>query len=168
MARRKKGSSHVNLFGELIKWRDKQREEQKQASLVEKGDEIPLENNPMGLYQWYLHPSKKPIANNALLVWAQEIPPGSHSGKLKTQGGQVHYVWEGQGYTVVDGVRHDWEQGDVIIIPIKVYGSEYQHFNSDPANRVRLVVAEPNVCDSLGVDRGAGFEVLENSPDYKG
>lgn len=167
MAKTKKPGSQINLFKELIRWRDEQRKEQKEAPLVEKGDVFPLESNPMGLYRWYLHPKKKPAASDALLVWVQEIPPGSRSGKLKSQGGQIHYVWEGQGYTIVDGIRHDWEKGDVILIPIKVQGTVYQHFNPDPARRVKLIGAEPNAFEPLGVDRGSGFEVLENSPDYR-
>jgi gentisate 1,2-dioxygenase len=101
------------------------------------------------------------------MVWVQEIPAGSRSGKQKHQGGRVHYVLEGKGYTVVDGVRHEWEKGDVVLLPIKPDGVVFQHFNADTNNRVRLVAAEPNWTDALGVDLGASFEQLEDSPDYK-
>ncbi|MEE8472253.1 MAG: hypothetical protein V3S82_03685, partial [Dehalococcoidia bacterium] len=78
------------------------------------------------------------------------------------------YVLEGKGYTVVDGVRHDWEKGDVVLLPIKPDGVVFQHFNSDKDKSVRMVSAEPNWTEALGVDLGATFEQLENSPDYKG
>jgi hypothetical protein len=56
----------------------------------------------------------------------------THSGKHRHQGGLVIFVLEGRGHTVVDGVRHDWEAGDLILLPLKPDGVEHQHFNADP------------------------------------
>lgn len=156
-----------NLFNELLKQRDEHRERIKYATWVVKGDEAPQERNPMGLYKWYLHPSMRDIGARTLLVWVQEIPPGSSSGKLKSQGGQIHIVLEGQGYTVIDGVRYDWKQYDAIFLPLLPGGTIHQHFNADHEKCARLLCAEPNFFDALGVDKGAGFEVLEDSPDYE-
>ncbi len=84
-----------------------------------------------------------------------------------TDGKGVHYVLEGRGHTIIDGVKHEWEKGDFVLIPIKSHGAEYQHFNADPEKRVRLIAAEFNWYDALGVDMGAEFEQLENSPNLK-
>jgi len=156
-----------DLLEELFKRRDRQREMVSKGIKVVKGKELPVENNRMGLYRWYTHPLITNVATQAIMVWVQEIPPGSCSGKQKHQGGRVHYVLEGKGYTVVDGVKHEWEKGDVVVLPIKPNGVVFQHFNADEASPVRLVAAEPNWTDSLGVDLGAAFEQLEDSPDYK-
>ena len=157
----------VNLLEELFKKRDIQREIVKKGIKVVKGKELPVESNRMGLYRWYTHPLLTNVATQAIMVWVQEIPGGSRSGKEKHQGGRVHYVLEGKGYTVVDGVRHDWEKGDVVLLPIKPDGVVFQHFNADANKVARLVSAEPNWTDALGVDLGAAFEQLEDSPDYK-
>ena len=157
----------ANLFGELLKRRDKEREMITSAKMVITGEEVPLENNPMGLYRWYLHPSMKNIGTRVLLVWVQEIPPGGRSGQQKSQGGQVHIVLEGRGYTIIDDVRHDWEQWDAIFLPLLPDGTVHQHFNADPENWAKLLCAEPNIFDPLGVDKGCGFEILEVSPDYQ-
>jgi quercetin dioxygenase-like cupin family protein len=159
--------SQKNIFELLMKQRDEEREAKKTAKVVVKGKELPLEMNRMGLFRWYLHPYQKDAAHRALLIWVQEIPPGSRSGKQKTQGGRIHYVLEGRGYTEVDGVRHEWKQGDMILLPIKTYGVVYQHVNSDPKAKARIVAAEPNIYAGLGVDLGSGFEQLEDSPDCK-
>ena len=45
--------------------------------------------------------------------------------------------------------------------------SEVMSLTADPNNWARLICSEPNLFDMLGVDRGSGFEVLEDSPDYK-
>jgi hypothetical protein len=63
-------------------------------------------------------------------------------------------------------VRHDWEAEDIILLPLKSYGVVHQHLNSDPAKPVRLLVAEPNWVDTIGVDMGSGFEMLESAPEY--
>jgi gentisate 1,2-dioxygenase len=157
----------MNFFDELIRKRDEYRENVKDAMMVIDGEKLPQEKNHMGLYRWYLHPSMKNAAIRTQLVWIQEIPPGGRSGKMKTQGGQLHVVLEGRGYTMIDDVRHDWEQDDAIFLPLLPDGTIHQHFNSDPDNWARLICSEPNLFDIFGVDRGSGFEVLEDSPDYK-
>jgi gentisate 1,2-dioxygenase len=162
-----KGTKGINLFDELIRKRDQYRENVKQATMVIDGEKLSLEKNRMGLYRWYLHPSLEKQAIRTQLVWIQEVPPGGHSGKMKTQGGQMHVVLEGRGYTVIDGERHDWEQFDAIFLPLLPDGTVHQHFNTDPKNRALILGSEPNLFDMLGVDRGSGFEILEDSPDYK-
>lgn len=156
-----------DLLESLLQRRDKERERLAKSTKVVDGDALPVENNRMGLYQWYLHPDKQDVAIRTMLFWAEEIPPGSRSGKQKHQGGRLHYVQEGRGYTEIDGVKYEWEKGDMILLPVKPQGVVFQHFNTDVKNQARLICAEPNWFDALGVDLGSGFEQIEPSPDYK-
>ena len=154
-----------NLFQELIELRDKQREQREDAVWLIKGETLPWEKNPIGKMRWYLHPNIDDTAIRTLQVYVQEIPPGGRSGRVQFQGGQVIYVWAGRGYTLLDGVRHPWEAGDVINLPLRTEGITVQHFNDDPDQAVRLICAEANFAQVLGVDRGVGFEVQENARD---
>lgn len=54
------------------------------------------------------------------------------SGKHRHQGGLVIYVIDGNGYSVVDGERVDWEKGDLLLLPLKPDRVEHQHFNLNP------------------------------------
>ena len=54
-----------------------------------------------------------------MIFFQQEIPPGSRSGRIKFQGGQVILILEGKGYTLIDGVKHTWEAGDVLNLPLR-------------------------------------------------
>jgi hypothetical protein len=117
--------------------------------------------------RWYLHPAIKDTVLNTQVFYEQEIPPGSRSGRLKFQGGQVIMILEGSGYTLVDGVKHTWEEGDVLNLPLRARGIIVQHFNPDPVKAVRFVAAEPNWVECAYVDRGSGFEQLEDAPEYK-
>ncbi len=55
-----------------------------------------------------------------------EIPVGWHSGKHQ-HGEEGIYVVEGQGFSVVDGVKYAWGKGSTLWMP---FGSEHQHFNT--------------------------------------
>ncbi len=153
-----------NLFEELIKLRDTHRKRVENAVIVVKGKDRPLEKNRLGLMRWYLQPSLTNTAIRTLITFVQEIPPGSRTGRLHFQGGQVLYIWEGKGHTILDGVRYDWKQGDAMNLPLRRDGVTVQHFNDDPNQRVRLVASEVNLVDQFGVDRGTRFEVLEEAP----
>jgi len=76
-------------------------------------------------------------------------------------------IIEGKGYTMVDGVKYPWEQGDVLNLPLRNRGIIVQHFNSDPDKPAKFVAAEPNWFHCTGVDRGCGFEQIEDAPEYR-
>jgi hypothetical protein len=159
--------AQTNFWDRLFALRDEQRAGIKSGVQVVKGSRIPLESNRQGLMRWYMHPEIKDTVLSTFLFFQQEIPPGSRSGRIKFQGNQVMYILEGRGYTLLDGVRHDWKAGDVLNLPIKKDGIVVQHFNADPEKRARFAAAEPNFFACASVDRGCGFEQLENAPEYR-
>ena len=164
---RKQKLAEVNHWDELLAIRDRQREQTRRGLQVIKEKELPLEVNRQGLMRWYLHPAIRDTALSVLMFFQQEIPPGSRSGRLKFQGGQVMMILEGQGYTTIDGVKHPWQAGDVLNLPLRADGIIVQHFNTDPNNPAKFVAAEPNWFECTTVDRGSGFEQLEDAPEYK-
>lgn len=148
----------------ILEIRDEQRALRRNGKAIAAGDELPWEMNRQGKQKWYMHPDMTENCLNSMLFFVQELPPGGRSGKLKSQGGQVAVIWEGRGYTLVDGVRHDWEQHDVLNFPVRTDGIVVQHFNSDPKEPARLICCEPNIIEPLGMDRGCGFEQIEDAP----
>ena len=156
-----------DLLDDLLEQRDEWRAEMREAVVLVKGKEASWETNRHGKMQWYLHPAlMKKMGLRTLIVYRQEIPPGSHTGKQKVQGGILHYVIKGRGYSIIDGLRMDWKAGDSIALPIKWNGVEYQHFNSDPGEPVLMVATHTNLFSIFGVDQGSGFEQLEEAPEY--
>lgn len=156
-----------NYWNEFIALRDQQRERRKTAVQVVRLSELPLENNEQGLMRWYLHPAITDTVLSTLSIYRQEIPRGSRSGRLKFQGAQILFIVEGRGYTMLDGVKHAWEAGDVVSLPCKRDGVIVQHFNSDPEKLAVFLAVEPNLFAATGIDRGCGFHQMEQSPDYK-
>jgi gentisate 1,2-dioxygenase len=159
--------AQVNYWDDLVALRDRQRAARKSAVQVVRLSELPLENNQHGLMRWYLHPSITDTILSTLAIYRQEIPPGSRTGRLKFQGGQIMFIIEGRGHTVLDGVKHAWEAGDVLNLPTRRDGIIVQHFNADSDKPAVFLAVEPNLFAATGVDRGCGFELMEPSPDYK-
>ena len=96
-------------------------------------------------------------------VFTQDIK--THSGKHRHQGGFVIYVIEGRGYSIVDGERVDWEEGDLFLLPIKPNGIEHQHFNTDPSKGCRWIAfCFMPIFDHLASE----FTQMEVSPLMKG
>jgi len=164
---RKAKLAEKNYYDDLLAIRDEQRVQIRTGIQVVKEGDLPLESNRQGLMRWYMHPSIKDTALSTMIFYQQEIPPGSRSGRVKFQGGQVMLILEGKGYTVIDGVKHSWEAGDVLNLPLRPRGIIVQHFNTDPNVTVKFVATEPNWTDCTFVDRGSGFEQLEDAPEYR-
>jgi gentisate 1,2-dioxygenase len=164
---RKTKLAETNHWDALLALRDRQREQMRKGIQVIKESDLPLEVSKHGLLRWYLHPAITDTCLSTLVFYQQEIPPGSRSGRLKFQGGQVMMITEGRGYTVIDGVKHPWKAGDVVNLPLRAKGIIVQHFNADPEQPAKFVAAEPNWLDGLSVDRGCGFEQLEDAPEFR-
>lgn len=111
------------------------------GQVLVRGRDLPQQKTRQGLLRYYLRRSgETETALKDWVVFVHEIY--THSGKHRHQGGLVIYVLDGMGYTVVDGVRYDWEAGDVILLPVQPGGCEHQHFNRSedrPARWLALI-----------------------------
>ena len=123
--------------GELIyeyiyrQWFEARKRERMEGKVVIKSKDVKWEQNRQSLLKFYVHPLRtEGMGAPDWFVFINRIR--KHSGKHRHQGGLGIFVLEGRGYTVVDGVRYDWEAGDLIILPVKPEGCEHQHFNLDP------------------------------------
>ena len=164
---RKKMLAERNMWGEFLELRDEQRARTKSGLQVVKEKELPLETNRQGQMRWYMHPNIKDLVVNMMMVYQQEIPPGSRSGRVKFQGGQIIMILEGEGYTSIDGVKHTWKKGDVLNLPLRDEGIIVQHFNTHSSETAKFLAVEPNWFACTSIDRGCGFEVLEEAPEHR-
>lgn len=158
-------SDNTDLFEELVALRDTHRDWMRTARCLVKESETPQQLTRWGLIRWYLHPSVTDTASRALMVWVMEIPGHSRSGRLQCQGGHLYFVWQGEGYTVLDGVQHRWAADCLVNIPLRPGGVVYQHFNVS-TEPVRLIGVTANFFDALTVDAGSTFELLEPCPEW--
>lgn len=83
-----------------------------------------------------INPSSAPVTQ-MIETHIDVYAPGSFGQKHGHMNSAVFYILEGKGYDVHDGVRHDWEAGDVCIVP---NGSVHRHYNDDPDRQARALI----------------------------
>ena len=98
---------------------------------IVKFDDIPWDQSRQALIKVYSNVWLEPgLAAPGWNVFMQRID--KHSGRHIHQGGLAIYIVDGKGYSIVDGVRYEWQAGDLLILPIKPGGCDHQHFNENP------------------------------------
>lgn len=114
------------------------------ASLAEKGRiHIPwrkaiFEESSHGRLKYYSSPVMEGSVLPDWKVFLNEVK--DLGGKHTHQGGGVIiFILEGEGYSICDGDRVDWEPEDLILLPIKPGGVVHQHFNKNPDKYCRWV-----------------------------
>ena len=132
----------------LNMWNDSQ-EEKKNARTVIHDEEL----------EWFETAQDWRIAlmagpENGFRTWGTEItmadiPAGSHTGQHE-HGEEAIYIVEGEGCSVVNGVRFDWKEGSVLWMP---FGSQHQHFNTGDSNARYLSFTSLNLEHFAGLGR---------------
>lgn len=101
------------------------------GKVVIRGREAAWQQSKQGLIRYLLWENMwAEVGTPDWKIFVQDIR--KHSGRHTHQGGLAIFVLEGKGYSIVDGARYDWEEGDLIVLPIKPGGCDHQHFNLDP------------------------------------
>lgn len=106
------------------------RQRAREGNILVRAADLPWEQNRNARVKYFFHKQKPDTALNNMTMFIHEI--FRHSGEHRHQGGVVIYVVDGEGWTVVDGVRHDWKKGDLLLLPVKPDGVSHQHFNAQP------------------------------------
>ncbi len=151
-----------NPYEDAIKrYREKKEKATKGARLI-KGKEIAWIVARQGVLRHYHTESHSGHALETLRLFVHEVR--SHSGRHVHQGGFNLFVLKGKGYTVVDGVKFDWSEGDLILLPFKKGGVEHQHFNADDKPSRWLAFSSIPMGDLVGMF----MEQKENYQGFKG
>ncbi len=139
------------------------RERARTGKIVLRGKEVPWRQGRQALSKSFL--SSHGTNDTAAQDWVCFIHDVKHqSGKHRHQGGIQLFVLEGEGYTMVDGKRVDWEKWDLIVLPVRPNGCEHQHFNEKGKTAKWMAFRYSPFTKVLG----SMFEQVEDSPDWKG
>jgi gentisate 1,2-dioxygenase len=102
---------------------------------VRKGAELEFTDGPQMFGRHYIEP--KDGLGQTLHIHLQEYAPGAWSQKHGHVNEAVFYILDGEGAEEHDGVRYEWEAGDVAIVHNNCV---HQHFNRDPHKPARALV----------------------------
>jgi gentisate 1,2-dioxygenase len=65
----------------------------------------------------FINPSTAATAHPNIASWMQKLPNGFRSKAHRHTSATIYQVYKGAGYSVINGVRFDWSQGDYFVIP---------------------------------------------------
>lgn len=157
-----------NLQDELLRLRAMPR--------VRKASAIPFVDGPQAFSRHYVEP-KDGITQNFHLH-LEEYGPGGKSQKHGHVNEAAFYILDGVGYEVHDGIRYDWQAGDVAIVHNNCV---HQHFNasSDKPARALVLKTKPmymfmnmlfqkqvEARETTAAPGGEGFQVREEEDNY--
>ncbi|UWP80237.1 cupin domain-containing protein [Dactylosporangium fulvum] len=155
--------SGINLYHEFLARLEKRQDDAENGQIVMKGSELPWQLGRQGRVKFYLYAvGRDQTAIKDWLVFVNDIH--THTGKHIHQGGLGLYILRGRGYTVVNGERFNWKEGDLVILPVMPGGCEHQHFNEDPdeSSLWLAIIYEPFMYVT-----GSQLEQREVHPDWK-
>ena len=107
---------------------------------VIKGTELKF-NEKDGPQSWSKH-FIEPVdgMTQTLHVHLEEYSPGGRTQKHGHVNEAAFYILDGTGYEIHDGIRYDWDAGDIAIVHNNCV---HQHFNKDPLKPARALVLKP-------------------------
>jgi gentisate 1,2-dioxygenase len=135
------------------KWADAERalENLAKADAASPFDDIALE---------YTNPHSGGPVMKTMTCWIQMLRPNIHTLAHRQVNSSVYYVVEGQGSTIIDGTRFDWQEGDMFVIPSWAC---HEHCNASSQDRAVLFsVQDTPVMVALGKYREEAY------PDHDG
>lgn len=120
-------SGEYNLKKELERLRSLPR--------VIKGEELDFADGPQVFSKHYIEPGDG--LGQTIHIHLEEYAPGGRSQKHGHVNEAAFYILDGKGYDIHDGVKREWEAGDIAIVP---NNTVHQHFNADPYKPARALV----------------------------
>jgi len=126
------------FFRELTAFNYSLREELKRLRKVPriiKGKDIKLKKGPQFFIADIITPKEK--ITQVLYAHFIVFAPGGKSDKHGHMNEAMFYILDGKGHEIHDGVRYDWEAGDVVVVE---NACVHQHFNDDLYRPARALV----------------------------
>ena len=102
---------------------------------VIKGRELKFNDGPQAFSRHYVEPVDG--LTQTLHLHVEEYSPGGHNQKHGHVNEAAFYILDGEGYEIHDGIRYDWQAGDVAIVHNNCV---HQHFNASPTRPARALV----------------------------
>jgi gentisate 1,2-dioxygenase len=106
------------------------------ARLITRWDDVRGVVSPRGARSTFLVDKAIGYHTAGLSAVMHELAPGLYQSRHRHGGEALLYVISGTGYSEIEGERHDWEAGDLIVVDHWVW---HQHFNASRERTARLV-----------------------------
>ena len=105
------------------------------APRIRKGVEQKFHEGPQAYSRNYIEPGDG--LTQTFHMHLEEYAPGGRSQKHGHVNEAAFYILDGKGYEIHDGVRYDWQAGDIAIVH---NACVHQHFNGSATEPARALV----------------------------
>ena len=104
----------------------------------------------------YSDPATGGSVLRTMACWIQLIRAGVHTKAHRHTTSAVYQVFEGEGYSVIDGERFDWSRGDLFVVP----AWSWHEFANESSNEAILFSIQDNpVMKALALFREEAYEI---------
>ena len=86
----------------------------------------------------------------SMTCWAQLIRPGIHTKAHRHTSSKVYQVFRGEGYSVINGQRFDWTEGDFFVVPSWAW---HEHASAEDTESVLFSIQDTPVMKSMALYR---------------
>jgi gentisate 1,2-dioxygenase len=102
----------------------------------------------------YINPATGGSALRTIGCWIQLIRPGVQTQAHRQTSSAVYHVFAGQGFSVIEGQRFDWRQGDFFAVPPWAW---HEHTNVGDGEVVLFSIQDTPVFEALGLYREEAY-----------
>jgi len=103
-----------------------------------------------GVLMEYVNPFTSGPALPTMACYAQLLRPNEHTKAHRQTASTIYHVMEGEGFSVIDGLRFDWAKGDVFVVPP---WAAHEHANATGEDALLFAVSDRPVMDTFGFYR---------------
>jgi gentisate 1,2-dioxygenase len=130
-AEEKNGFRRNRLGVEQIRFGSEEQQRRKNGPILVRGEDVAREHERVDSV--YIVDPRLGFNNKTHRFWINHLPPGGEEGQAWKTLGHRHTVeavihWlAGEGYSIIDGQRYDWQAGDFICVPMFAW---HRHVNT--------------------------------------
>jgi mannose-6-phosphate isomerase-like protein (cupin superfamily) len=147
-----KAQDPVALYMQEIKFAKEEIARRKASPVLVRAEDIAAEFK--GYHRTLIVDPRVGFNVKAFRFWINKLPPGGEEGaKWKTIGHRhtveaVIYIVQGEGYSVIDGVKYPWTAGDFICVPMFAW---HRHVNTSKGDMIYVASTTGPLSMALGV-----------------
>ncbi len=107
-----------------------------------------------GVILEYVNPLTSGSTLPTMSCRAQLLRPNERTRAHRTLSSTIYFVIEGEGSSIIDGMRYDWARGDVFVVPNWHW---HEHHNRVGAQALLFSVTDQPVMEKLGMFREQAY-----------
>lgn len=102
----------------------------------------------------YINPTTGKDANGRIGARMQKLPANFKGKAHRHTHSSVYHVHKGSGYTVINGERFDWEQGDFFVVPV---WAVHEHVNTSEEDAFLFSTNDLPIMELFGFEREEAY-----------